>query len=55
MEPSKLKQILTDNAYIRTGGSAEERKCAEYIRSVCAELGLEARLEEFPVDLATIH
>lgn len=55
MELSKLKQILTDNAYIRTGGSAEERKCAEYIRAVCAELGLEARLEEFPVDLATIH
>ena len=55
MELSKLKQILTDTAYIRTGGSAEEKRCAEYIRDVCAELGLKARLEEFPVDLADIH
>lgn len=55
MEQTKLKQILTDTAYIRTGGSAEERRCAAYIRDCCAELGLEARLEEFPVDLATIH
>ena len=55
MELSKLRQILTDNAYIRTGGSAEEKRCAEYIQAVCAELGLQARLEAFPVALATIH
>lgn len=55
MELQKLRQILTDTAYIRTGGSAGERRCAEYIRGVCAELGLSARLEEFPVDLADIR
>ena len=55
MELSKLKQILVDNAYIRTGGSAEERKCAEYIQKACAELGMEAVIEPFSVDLATIH
>ena len=55
MELSKLRQTLTDNAYIRTGGSAEEKRCAEYIQAVCAELGLQARLEAFPVALATIH
>ena len=55
MELSKMKQILTDNAYVRTGGSDEEKRCAEYIQAVCAELGLEARLEEFPVALAHIH
>ena len=55
MEYSKMKQFLAENAYIRTGGSPEEGRCAEAIRSACAGLGLEARLEEFPVDLATIR
>ncbi len=55
MDLNKMKKILEDNAYIRTGGSPEERKCAEYIQGVCAEMGLQAHLEAFPVELATIH
>ena len=55
MELTKMKQILSDTAYVRTGGSPEEKRCAEYIRSVCGELGLDARLEEFSVPMATIR
>jgi len=55
MELWKMKQILSDTAYVRTGGSPEEKRCAEYLQAVCGELGLEARLEEFPVDLASIR
>lgn len=55
MEQKIWSRLLTDGAYIRTGGSKEERRCAETIRDYCAQLGLEARLEEFSVDLAEIH
>lgn len=55
MLPEKMKQILTDTAYVRYSGTAGERAGAEYIRKICTELGLSARLEEFPVDLADIR
>jgi hypothetical protein len=37
------------------GGSPEELRTAEYLRDVCAELGLNAELESFEVDMATVH
>lgn len=54
MDVQKINQILADTAYIRTGGSAEELKCAEYIIAQCAKFGLEARLEAFDVGMATM-
>ena len=35
--------------------SQEELRTAKYLQSVCAELGLSVRLEDFEVDMATIH
>ena len=55
MNATKIMKIFEDTAYVRTGGSAEELRCAEYLRNCCAELGLEAKLEGFEVDMATIH
>ena len=54
MELKKIDQIFEDTAYIRTGGSDAEKQCAEYLKAQCAELGLEAALEPFEVDMATI-
>ena len=54
MDIQKINQLFADTAYIRTGGSAEELKCAEYIKAQCAEMGLEARIEAFEVDMATM-
>ena len=54
MDIQKINQLFVDTAYIRTGGSAEELKCAEYIKAQCAEMGLEARIEAFEVDMATM-
>jgi len=54
MNVEKINQILADTAYIRTGGSKEELKCAEYIKEKCAEWGLEAYLEPFDVSMADI-
>lgn len=55
MTLDKITQIFNDTAYVRTGGSDEELKCAEYIKSLCAEMGLgDACIEPFEVDMATI-
>ncbi len=54
MDTNKLDQIFTDTAYIRMGGTAEELKCAKYLQEKCAELGLEAHLEAFDVQGATM-
>ncbi len=54
MTLDKINQIFLDTAYIRMGGSTEELKCAEYLMDQCAQFGLQARLEEFDVDMATM-
>ncbi len=55
MNRKAMKQIFKDTAYVRTGGSQEELKCAGYIREQCAKLGLQAQLEAFEVDMADIQ
>ena len=55
MDAKKIIQILSDTAYVRTGGSDEELRCARYLQQQCAALGLEATLEEFEVPGATIR
>ena len=54
MDIKKVNQILNDTAYTRTGGTAEELKCAEYIIAQCAEMGLEAHLEDFEVEMSSM-
>ena len=50
-----IMKIFADTAYIRMGGTAEELRCAEYLKAECAKLGLEATIEGFPVQMATIE
>ncbi|MBQ1217218.1 MAG: Zn-dependent exopeptidase M28 [Clostridia bacterium] len=50
-----MKKIFRDTAFVRTGGSAEELRAAEYLRSACASFGGEAQLEAFEVDMATVE
>lgn len=54
MDIEKIDQIFAETAYVRTGGSNEELKCAEYLKEKCAEMGLDAYLEEFKVEMADI-
>ena len=54
MNLKQMEQIFQDTAYIRTGGSQEELKCAQYLQSKCKELGMEATLEAFEVEMAEI-
>ena len=55
MDIQKINQIFADTAYIRTGGSDEELKCAEYLADICAEFGGKAEIQPFPVQLAKIR
>ena len=55
MDSKLIQQIFTDTAYIRTGGSPEELKAAAYIRDICRGFGAEASIEEFDVQMATMH
>lgn len=50
-----MKQILADTAYVRTGGSDEEKRTAEYIASVCKKYATSAYFEDFAVDMATMR
>ncbi|MBQ9760682.1 MAG: Zn-dependent exopeptidase M28 [Clostridia bacterium] len=44
-----VRKILEENAYVHISGSEEELRCARYLQDVCAKMGLEARLEPFPI------
>ena len=55
MVAKDIMKIFEDTAYVRMGGSPEELKCAEHIRSCCEKMGLSASIESFPVDMATIQ
>ena len=56
MQNEQIMAIFADTAYVRTGGSGEEKRCAEYIAEKCRQLtGREAALEPFDVDMAVIR
>ena len=55
MNQKKIKEIFRDTDYVRMGGSPEEKQVAAYLQSCCAAMGLSATLEEFEVDMATLH
>ena len=55
MNPKQIMQIFADTAYVRMGGSPEELKAAQYLKDRCADMGLEATIEPFEVDMATME
>ena len=55
MDAQQIMKIFEDTAYVRMGGSTEELQCAEFLKNCCANMGLEAALESFSVDMATMQ
>ena len=55
MTKEQMQKIFDDTAYVRTGGSAEELRAAEYLRQACVDMGMEAYLEAFEVELASVE
>ena len=50
-----VKQILKNTAYPHTAASPEESKCLEYLQQRCEMIGLDTRVEGFPIARATIR
>ena len=55
MKPRKIMKIFKDTAYVRMGGSEAELKAAEYLKDQCSQMGLNADIVPFEVDMATIQ
>ena len=55
MTNEQIMGIFADTAYVRTDGSDEELHCAEYIAAKCADMGLQAAIESFAVEMAAIR
>ena len=55
MNAKQIMKIFEDTAYVRMGGTEAELKCANYLVGKCAEMGLSATIESFPVQMATLH
>ena len=55
MTKREIMKMFKDTEYIRVGGSAEELKCAEYIKDKCASFGCEAHIEPFKSEFGDVH
>ena len=55
MDINTINRLFEETAYIRTGGSEEELRCAQYLQAECAKLGFEATIESFPVQIANME
>ncbi|MBO2518013.1 MAG: hypothetical protein CW338_12220, partial [Clostridiales bacterium] len=55
MELKKINRILKDTDFIHTSGTAEELKVAEYLKKCCEDLGVQADILPFPVDMADVQ
>lgn len=55
MNAKVIMKIFEDTAYVRMGGSEDELRTANYLAQKCAEMGLDAKLESFDVDMATME
>ena len=55
MDARQIMDIFEETAYVRMGGSPEERKTAEYIRDQVAKLGLTAQIVPFSVPMADME
>ena len=55
MDAKQIMKIFEDTAYVRMGGSPEELKAAEYLQTKCAEMGAQAQIVPFDVDMATMQ
>ncbi len=55
MQTDQIMSIFAETAYVRTGGSPQELRCAKYLQEQCARLGVSAQIQPFAVDMADIQ
>ena len=55
MDAKQIMQIFEDTAYVRTGGSPEEYRTAQYLQAKAAGLGQKAEIVPFEVPMSNIQ
>lgn len=55
MNAATIWKILEENAYVRTSGTPQEKKCAQTLVSLCKEMGMEPTVEPFPVAMSNME
>ena len=55
MKAKEIMKIFEDTAYVRMGGTDAELRAAKYLVDCCNKLGLNATIEDFPVDMANLQ
>lgn len=55
MDAKQIMKIFEDMSYVRVGGTEEELQAARYIQAKCAELGMQAQIESFDLEMATMQ
>lgn len=55
MNAKEIMKIFQETAYVRMGGSAEEKAAAEYIQNKCQQMELQAQIVPFEVDMANMQ
>ena len=55
MNAGQIMKIFADTAYIRTGGSPEELRTAQYLQDKVAGFGLKAEIVPFDVPMSTMQ
>ncbi len=55
MEQNTIMQIFKDTAYIRTGGSEQELRCAEYLADKAKHFGADVKILPFDVPMSHIR
>ena len=55
MDAKQIMKIFEDTAYVRMGGSAEERKTAEYLKEKVESMGMTAEIVPFEVPMANMQ
>ena len=55
MNAKQIMDIFQDTAYVRTGGSPEELRTAQYLQEKVSGMGLKAEIVPFDVPMANIR
>ena len=55
MTQEQMKRIFTDTDFVHRSGTAEELRVAEYLKAQCEALGIQARIEAFPVAMGEME
>ena len=55
MNAEQIMKIFADTAYIRTGGSPEELRTAQYLQDKVSEFGLKAEIVPFDVPMSKMR